>query len=176
MSFSIWIDWMEEFKEHHDKWTNHGRRVLEDNCKHFDKSKDDNNLRYSGYCDKCDISEDSANPMMNYIYPLELKDFEDKKILEVIKNTNCTIMENEESGEWFLTLCGGGMDLSQDIALAYVILERWIPEDLITQVCKQKGFSISKSNFKRLRKAIIEQSEHYADRFKQLKEEWENIK
>ncbi len=175
MGFSQHIDWSEEFKSHYEKWTNHGRNILLNSCKHHDEDKDNTNTEYSGYCEKCDISEDSCEPMMNYIYPLELKDFDDEKILKVAKETNCSIMENEDSGEWFLVLCGGGMDLSQDIALSYVILERWIPESLITQVCKQKSFSISKDNFEVLRKAIIEQSKNYKERFEQLEKDWKSI-
>jgi len=168
MGFSIWIDWGEEFKNP-DKWINHGRDVLVSscNCEGGAKEKD--------WCEDCDISEDNCNPMMNFIYPLELKDFDEDKILKVVKNTNCSVMENQETGEWFLVLCGGGMDLSQDIALSYIFLEKWIPEDLITQVCKQRGFSISKDNFEILKKEIIEQSKHYNNKFNQLEKDWEAI-
>ena len=70
--------------------------------------------------------------------------------------------------------CGGGMDLSQDIALSYVWLERWIPEDFISRVCKQKNLSVYGENFIYLRNAIIEQTEVYKNRFEQLKEDWTN--
>ena len=140
MSFSQWIDWSEEFKNNPERWTNHGRDILRASC------KCKNGVEENDYCEKCDISEDSCNPMMNYLYPLECSGFDEDKILKVVKNTNCSVMENEDSGEWFLVLCGGGMDLSQDIALSYVILENWIPESLITQTCKQRDFSIRKTS------------------------------
>jgi hypothetical protein len=174
---------MEEFKQHPEKWENLGRRLLEENCKHYsqDEERNNTNMQDSGWCEECGVSEDNANPMINYIYPLELKydtddDDDDKnKILEVVQNTNCTVMLNIETDEYFLTLCSGGMDLSQDIAFAYLILEKWIPEDLMSSVCRQKGLSISKENFEKLRVAIIEQSGDYAGRFNRLKEEWEKI-
>ncbi len=159
-------------------WDNHGRRILEDSCGHtgYDKSeKPENkstNVIYSGYCENCDISEDSAIPIMNYIYPLELKNFEDSKILKVVKETNCTIIENTETGEWFLTLCGGGMDLSQDIAFAFQILETWIPQDLLGSVCKQANFSLGSKNYKSLARGIIKQIKMEANRHKQNAKEW----
>ena len=59
---------------------------------------------------------------MNYIYPVYTKEYSEERILRVVKETNLTLVEEEATGELFLTLCGGGMDLSQDIALAYYIL------------------------------------------------------
>lgn len=163
MSYAISHDWS-EYKEN---WVNHGRSVLINSCKHKDGAD------YKGYCDKCDISEDSAEPMMNYIYPLELTDFEESKILKVVKETNCTVFENEDTGEWFLTLCGGGMDLSQDIAYAYQILETWIPQDLLRNVCKQPLLSLGREKYKRLSKGIIKQLKMEAERNLTRAKEWE---
>lgn len=180
MSFSIFIDWQEELNNC-GKWENHGRRIVEENCHHKtqDNDRDSNaretNVRYSGYCDECDISEDSCQPMMNYAYPLETTP-DDDKILEAVKQTNCTVMGNTQTGEYFLALCGGGMDLSQDIALAYVILERWIPTDLILQVNKQRAFSISEKNYRTLKKAIIEQLKIDSEKFLECKKEWRKRK
>jgi len=81
-------------------------------------------------------------------------------------------MYNTETETHYIVLNGGGMDLSQDIAFSYVILEKWIPEDFINSVNSQEGLSISKKNFKILKEAIIEQSEHYKNRFESLKEKW----
>jgi hypothetical protein len=167
MGYAINQD-MQEVFENPDKWINHGREVLINSCKH--KAISD------GYCEKCEIYEDSAIPMMNYLYPLEFKDYEDEKIIKVVKETNCTILENSDTGELFLALCGGGMDLSQDVGLSYIILEKWIPENLIGEIINQKGFSISEKNFKILKCEIIEQSKSYSEKFKELSEKWKNIK
>jgi hypothetical protein len=169
MTFAISIDWSEEFKRDCDKWINHGKRVLNESCNH--KHGDEKMIDYQGWCDVCDIREDSAEPMMNFIYPLETV-LEDSNILEIVIRTNCTVMENTESGEFFLALCGGGMDLSQDIALAYILAEKWIPEALITQVCKQKELSIYGEDFKLLKKEIIEQAKVYAERFRVVAQQW----
>lgn len=175
MGFSIRKD-MTEILNNPDRWENHGRSVIEDNCTHHEKDEEENNIRYKGFCDECGFNESSCVPMMNFLYPLELSNFEDTKILEVINKTNCTILEDTESGEYFLALCGGGMDLSQDIALAYLILEKWIPGDLLRNTLSQKAFSISKENYKILRKAIIEQAKIYSNFFLDVKKKWEKVK
>jgi hypothetical protein len=113
-----------------------------------------------------------AIPMMNYLYPLELTDFEESKILEVVKKTNCSVLENKDSGEWFLVLCGGGMDLSQDIALAYQILETWIPQEFLREVNKQPCLSLGGKNYKKLARGIIKQLKIESDRNKQRRKEW----
>ncbi len=145
MGYSIHHDW----SNYDENLENHGRNILMSSCKHKE------GVQGNDWCEKCDISEDSAEPMMNYLYPLELTDFDDSKILKVVKETNCTIIENTETGEWFLTLCGGGMDLSQDIAFSYQILETWIPQDLLREVCKQPLLSLGKKNYKSLARGII---------------------
>jgi hypothetical protein len=173
MGYAIRIEWMEELKT--EKWINHGRDVAEESCKHKDQDpeKQETNMRYSGYCEECDIMESSCYPMINCIYPLELKDFDKAKIKEVIKRTDCTVVENDETGEWFLTLCGGGMDLSQDIALAYFILERRIPFDLVLSVCTQKELSLNGKDWAILKKAMNESLNLYLSRIHGKLKEWE---
>ena len=177
MGYSINQD-MQEIYDNPDKWTNHGRETLINSCHHQtqDKSEKDVdkefNVSYGGYCEECDISEDSAVPIMNYIYPLELKDFDEDKILKVVKETNCTILENTDSGEWFLSLCGGGMNLSQDIAYSFQILETWIPQDLLRNVCVQKCLSLGSKKYKQLAKGIIKQLKMEADKNKEKAKEW----
>lgn len=176
MGYATRIDWYEEQKSdrYYDKWVNHGRNIAGSSCKHkdHDSSKQNTNMEYSGYCEKCGYSEDSCIPMMNFIYPLVLTDFDEDKIKKVIKHTNCTVMENTETGEWFLTLCGGGMDLSQDIALAYHLLERWIPYDLAREVCTQKELSVGGKNWNVLKKAMLESLKLYRDRAEEKIKLW----
>ena len=152
MTFSRFVDWSDEFQNHPDRWENLGRQALEEGCTH--KTQDtgpvadrETNMRYSGYCEECDAHEDSAIPMMNYAYPLhchyDLNDPEDlKKILRVVNETCLTVMYNDDEDTYYLTLCGGGMNLSQSIAYAYFIMERWIPYDLLIEVSTQPELSV----------------------------------
>lgn len=173
MGYSININWEEEFKNNCDKWENIGRNVLIESCNHHNKEtgKEETKARYYDYCEECDICEDSANPMMNYGYPLEIEP-DDKDILKVIKETNCSVMYNTETNEHFLVLCGGGMDLSQDIALSYIILEKWIPKDLLMNVSKQPLLSLGRKNYKILAKEVISQLKSNADNLLRKSKEW----
>lgn len=173
MTYSIHQDITEIYNDP-DKWVNHGRNVLIENCKHHNKEtgKDETTARYYDYCEKCDFSEDSAIPIMNYLYPLELDNFDEDKILKVVQETNCTVLENTDSGEWFLALCGGGMDLSQDIGYSFIILETWLPDDLLQSVAKQPLLSLGSKKYKILAKQIIRQLNMRAGQYKLRAKEW----
>ena len=162
------IDWYNELRDNYENWTNHGRSLQEENCNHKTQDKEDcedkenkecdcceTNLRYSGYCEECGVCEDDCQPMMNYGYLLETVPSEEA-ILKVCEETNCTVMYNEEEDAYYLALCGGGMDLSQDIALAYNIIERWVPYDLALSVCTQPDFSQYGSKFRKVMRACRE--------------------
>ncbi len=149
MGFSISVDWSNYIE---NGWVNTGRSLVEENCTHKAEDSNDTNMRYSGYCEKCGQSEDSCEPMMNYAYPLETTP-DDKAILKVCKDTNCTVMYNTEEDKHYLALCGGGMDLSQCIAMAYFIIEKWIPLDLALQVCTQPNISQYGKNFRKVMRA-----------------------
>lgn len=171
MTYAISFDWSEELKIP-DKWENVGRRVAEESCTHKSEGNEDSNMNFEGCCDECGFSEDSQEPMMNYGYPLETTP-DDAKVLEVIKRTNCTVMYDTESSTYYLVLTGGGMDLSQDIALAYAILEQWIPYDLAIEVSTQKGLSIGGEYWEVLKTAMHASLTLYADRAKEQAKRWE---
>ncbi len=160
MGFSIDVDWSNYME---DGWENEGCRVLRNSCNH-------KQLEEENWCEECDISEDSCEPMMNYAYPLETTPNEED-ILKVVKNTCLTVMEKD--GSYFLALCGGGMDLSQDIALGYVLIKNWIPENLIGEISKQKGLSVGGEDWKLLRSKVIEQLNLYSNRNIRRAKEWE---
>lgn len=159
------VDWEEEYED----WENLGREALEDACTHEtqdDGERRETNMRYSGYCEECDVCEDSAIPMMMFAYPLycdyDVRDDEDSaKILRVVRETNCTVMYNSKEDTYYLALCGGGMDLSQDIALAYTIMERWIPFSLLMNVSTQPELSVGGDKWLKLATEMAEQLSHY---------------
>lgn len=173
MGYAIHKD-MTEVCGNPDRWANHGRHAIENACNHHDEEtgEEETKARYYNYCDDCGLSENTAYPMMDYLYPLELTDFEESKILKVVKETNCTVLEDTEEGGWFLALCGGGMDLSQDIALRYIILEKWIPIDLLNNVCKQACLSLGSKKWVFLAREAIKQLRHNELNFKQKRKDW----
>ena len=89
--------------------------------------------------------------MMNYAYPLYSEPSE-KQILKIVRNTNLTVMEKD--GDFFLVLTGGGMDLSQDIGLAYIYAGERIPIALAQQISTQHGLSCSGKEYKLLMREI----------------------
>lgn len=173
MVYSIDVDWSNYLE---DGWENIGRSILEESCTH--KTQDQNskeeyketNVKYSGYCEECEISEDDAQPMINYAYPLVTTP-SDEDVLRVVKNTCLTVMEKDE--DYYLALCGGGMDLSQQIGLAYILIERWIPVELLSEISKQKGLSVSGEDWKLLRSSIIEQLKMEGERMQNRLKDWE---
>lgn len=166
-----------DFSVYDEHLQNHGRRVAEEHCKHFEKglkTQGETNMRYQGYCDTCGYSEDSCQPKMNYLYPLVLNNFTDEAILSVVEKTNCTVLENEEDCTWYLALCGGGMDLSQDIAYAYHLLETWIPYDLCISVCTQPELSIRGKDWDALRSAVIKSLTNHKGHLLWSLEKWQH--
>jgi hypothetical protein len=148
METAIQFDWSSNWSDDgREKYRNLGREVLLDSCNHKPHASEND------YCEECGISEDSAVPMMNYLYPVYNRygGYSDARILKVVKETNCTLVEDNESGELFLTLCAGGMDLSQDIALAYYLLGdgpyNMIPVDVLRSMCLQPELSIGLKEF-----------------------------
>lgn len=162
-SYAIDVNWSNYYES---DWENVGRNAILSSCEH-------EQLQNENWCEKCDISEDECEPMMNYAYPLTTSP-SDEDILKVVKNTCLTVMEKE--GEYYLALCGGGMDLSQQIGLAYILIENWIPEDLIGEISTQKGLSVGGANWKLLRGKIIEQLGMYSRRAKERAKEWKDTK
>lgn len=176
--YSVNFDWSKELKDNFENWKNLGRRSLEENCNHKtqDKNSSENNtetnIRYSGYCEECEVSEDDCQPMMSYAYPLVCEPSEEQ-ILKVVKETCLTVMYKVNTDEYFLVLCGGGMDLSQSIGFAYLLIDGRIPKELISEISKQKSLSVSGKNWKFLRNSIIKELKQNKDTIKREIKEWE---
>lgn len=175
---SINIDWSDS--NGLDIWENCGERVLRqilDDADHEDFKRVAEELEIWDEEESCliDSYEEQINswsdPMMNYGHILETTP-KDEDILKVVLGTNCSVMYNNEEDKYYIVLCGGGMDLSQDIALSFVWLEKWIPEDFIGSVCKQRGLSKGGKEFDEIRSAIIEQCETYMNRLNNLRADW----
>lgn len=99
---------------------------------------------------------DAGIPMMNYAYPLEVTP-DEATIKKIVKETNCTVVYNNEEDNYYLALTGGGMDLSQDIALAYMIAQGFIEWDFLSSVYLTNPLSVSKKDFKKILKEAIRQ-------------------
>lgn len=145
-SFSV-DDWQSEKWEHVgvDTMYNHyvNSRKTKQEAKNYNVDIDDYAREQS----------DSHYPMMLYAYPLYSEPSE-QEIIDVCTKTNCTVVRNNETDEYCLALSGGGMDLSQDIALAYMLCGERIPSALAYNVCTQPGLSVSIKNYKKIMREI----------------------
>jgi len=153
---AVYVDWSR--KDILDHWDFTGADVL------FEKLMDDlkNCPHQNGdreYCDECGIyphdAMDTAAPMMNYAYPLETSTLSDEKVLEVVENTNCTVVFNLDEEEYYLALTGCGMDLSQDIALAYILTIGYVPYHVAIDVNPQKHLSVGPKYWDLLKEKVI---------------------
>ena len=143
--FSLNVDWQDE------KWDFVGR-----DC----------------YSDKqIENDPDLGQPMMNYAYPLENFSGETNIIKKINKRTGCTVVYDREIEEYYLAWTGGGMDLSQDIALAYMIAQGFIEWDLVDEVYTHAPLSISETNYIKIMKELLRQHEINESNAKRYQEE-----
>ena len=173
--YSILIDnWQDE------KWNHVGRETM---YNYYLKSRAAKKEAKGYSMDIEDYANEQADknfPMMNYAYPLEMGEPSEDKILEICLKTNCTVVEDTETGDFFLALTGGGMDLSQDIALAYMIAEKWLPTSLLRNVCTQPALSVSKKEYRKIMSRIKEQlrmeNARNKDHLKRINEELKKLR
>lgn len=120
-----------------------------------------------------DEAADNYMPMMLYAYPLDrLPD--EEQIVKICRETNCTVVMKKDTEEYFLALTGGGMDLSQDIALTYIIAQGWIPTALAYAVSTQPELSVSKKDWLEVAERCKKELELAINSNKRKIEEWED--
>lgn len=129
----------EVYRWEHKKWRFVGREVEREERGTWSEDNKDG------------VKSEDFYPMMEYAYPLEEKP-SSEQIKKVHEETGCTVVEKRSTGKYYLALCGGGMDLSQYIALAYLITENHIPFELAKTVSTQEGLNLKGEQFKRVMK------------------------
>lgn len=185
MTFAINFDWSENF----DQNTGEEKFILTcPNSEHHEKFgcgwetkyeatkdlKGEDCESYQG-CQCCEDDSGYVAPMMNYIYPLDHQGLVTEETqIEIAENTNCVLVEENSSGDYYLALTGGGMDFSPSIAHAYMIAQKWLPIGLIQDLdagwCKCQ---LNEKVFKQLREIIREQIGTEVSRFKEKKQKWD---
>lgn len=99
----------------------------------------------------------------------------------IMEETGCLLLFNREEERWYLTLGGCGMDLSPALALAFALIDVWIPYDLAMNTHSDWGYMkhvVGEKMAKRLVKEVIKSLELYKrnedrqlEKFKQIAEE-----
>jgi hypothetical protein len=140
---SMYVDWQSEFSK--KEWEFVGRQVL---------------LFIKGEWSEKNpggVSEDDGYPIYNYAYPLHRDHFNEETVLEICEVTNCTVVYSNQQDKYFLALTGCGMDMSQDIALAYLIADGCIDWDMLEDVYIAGPLSVSQENYLRLMRELDRQ-------------------
>ncbi len=144
---SRYIDWWEAFKG--DEWHCVGREVMEEKKGSWSEDNPEG-LEGGDYI-----------PIYNFAYPLDLSSLDEDRTIRICSETNCTVVYNNKEDSLYLALCGCGMDLSQDIALAYMIAYSYgeeygrVPVHMLFDVCKSGALSVSQKQFERIREKLI---------------------
>ena len=140
---SIYVDWTE--LRVHEEWIFVGRQVLEEKKGEWSEDNPEG------------IECDDGYPMFNYAYPLYRDDLSEETILRVCEETSCTVVFNNRDDKYYLALTGCGMDLSQDIALAYLIADGCIDWDMLEDVYISGPLSVSRDDYLKLLMKLDEQ-------------------
>lgn len=121
------------------------------------------------------INEDMFFPMMNYGHIIDAppEHICDEGLIKVGLRTNCTVMHDTEEDQMYVCLTGGGMDLSQCIAMAYILLSEPIPIDFLSAVCSQRDISQYGGNFDKLKEEMLRAIGYEQKNLQQLMDEWE---
>lgn len=160
---SILVDWS-EFEDDGvlEEWEFTGRTLLEEKYGRWSEYNEDG------------IDEDTGFPLMNYAYPTGNQTISDKKILRVCEETNCTVVFNNNDNEYYLALTAGGMDLSQDIALAYMIINTFenekygfIDKDMLDDIYISGRLSIGENQYKIMLETLKKQYQKSITRSKE---------
>lgn len=162
---SRYVDWWEASKG--DEWHCVGRQVMEEKKGLWFEDNPEG------------LEGDDYIPIYNFAYPLDLSSLDEDRTIRICSETNCTVVYNDKEDSLYLALCGCGMNLSQNIALAYMIAYSYgeeygrIPDHMLFDVCKSGALSVSQKKFERIREKLIEGFENLK---RSCKRELESLK
>lgn len=124
----------------------------------------------------CGCEDGDINPMFNYVYPVD-SDYhcnQDMQI-QVLKETSCCLLENEETGKWVIGLMRGGQDMSYSLAYTFYLVQKWMPTDFLEKLSSRRDWAsqhLDKEKFEKLRSVVEEQCGIEIRTLKRLEKEW----
>ena len=110
-----------------------------DTC--YNELEDEEKLKYIENSDILHQLEDSYYPMMNYVHVLQLKPVKED-ILKVYKNAPNIVLLEDDMSNYYIGLSGAGMDFSEEIAYAYMVVDRCVPPGF--RVHENNNYSLKK--------------------------------
>jgi hypothetical protein len=129
---AVSVDWSEGYGE---SWSYHAAPECpecgdyavwrESSCESWEAWRCDNVTECNTAASGDEIENEDDGPMMNYHYPLPSFDsdrFDAREAATKIRDLPLCVIEWEQTGDYSLALSGGGMDLSWEIAEAFMRL------------------------------------------------------
>jgi hypothetical protein len=152
---NIWVDWSRPNID--EEWDCIGATKIREHAEvQIKRLKKLNRISQAEKICPDDLMQ-SNMPIYDIAYPLHSTEISDKKIIKVCSETNCTVIQNNFSGKYCLSLSACGMDYSQDIALAYIIIDGCIDWDFLNDVYIESPISVSQKKFKSILRELRRQ-------------------
>lgn len=126
-------------------------------------------------CEHCEYDSEEGMPMFNYgqvLYDIP----SEAELDEVADKTRCCIVHDPDEGKSYICLMACGMDYTQDIALAYLICDGHIPDELAPKVSLQPGLTQSGANFERILRGLEKTSQRMENAGKRLRYDLDRIR
>ena len=182
----IHFDWSKNWNEENGEW------IMDIRCpneEHHEKYGYDWETKYESITDLqgnpcesyegCPCCEDDSgriDVMWNTIWPLDYDGMvTEEKRIQILKETSCALIQNLDTDEWFICLCGCGMDFSPHIAYAFYLAQKWLPTWLLSELrpgwCRME---LGEKKFKTLRNIIGQQLIREQQTIKEKRINWSN--
>jgi len=117
------------------------------------------------YCEHCESGY--VPTYWNIVWGLD-RPYQDnigrKEQKMIMEETGCLLLCNHEEEKWYLTLGGCGMDLSPALALAFALIDTWIPEGILVELNTDWDYMkhvVTEKGAKRLVKEVVKSLEMY---------------
>ena len=163
MSYTITVRNLENkfFNENDEAWQNLTQNLIYNNddilkCLYEDRGyadefyselEEEEKAEYIRETDAFYQIEESFNPSFDYIHVLQYE-ATSEQVLKIFQNAPGVIIIEDDSDNFYIGLSSGGTDLSEELAYAYMIIDRCIPPGF--RIDKDSNFSLKKEAHKEL--------------------------
>lgn len=87
------------------------------------------------------------DPVVNYVHVLQQKPT-DEEVLEIYEKLPDIVVIEDDMGNFFLSFSCSGVDMSEELAYAYMIIDRCVPSSI--KINTNKNYTLSEEEHKEL--------------------------
>ena len=91
---------------------------------------------------------------------------------KVAIEAKCYVIRNNQTEDLFIVPIGGGMDWTPYVAYAYVLTQKWLPNDMLETLSADACRCLGQTRFEILRAAMDEQIKMTLDRLTKSHKLW----